>query len=383
MTSASSATALVPQARPLVKDLLQPSARYYTVDMLITLVVAYGFAGVYFLAPAFSPPQIIALVISGFALHRLSNFMHEIVHLESKKALKSFRVAWNVLVGIPTLMPSYFFGNHIAHHNARQFGTGDDCEYVALARGPLSGIAKFMAQIFLQPVFVIVRFTVLTPISFLHPKLRQWTLENFSGFVFVWPCPREIPEDAPRAAWAAMDIACWLRASAIFVLVAVGLNPWYRIPQLYVLATFALSLHYFRSLTAHRYMADGNRQSFAAQLQDSIDIVGNRYFTELLYPIGLRYHALHHMFPNMPYHNLGIAHRRLMAHLPADSPYRDLVYPSVWSVLRELFQHSRENSAARRRGGLAVASGARLDAAGSRRRPHTSTVASSSEVAVE
>ncbi|HWP26768.1 MAG TPA: hypothetical protein VNL39_10545 [Xanthobacteraceae bacterium] len=39
-------------------------------------------------------------------------------------------------------------------------------------------------------------------------------------------------------------------------------------------------------------------------------------------PIGLRYHALHHLLPNLPSHAFGRARRRLLAQLPADSPYR-------------------------------------------------------------
>jgi fatty acid desaturase len=37
--------------------------------------------------------------------------------------------------------------------------------------------------------------------------------------------------------------------------------------------------------------------------------------------VGLRYHALHHLLPSVPYHNLGIAHRRLAAVLDPASPY--------------------------------------------------------------
>ncbi len=40
-----------------------------------------------------------------------------------------------------------------------------------------------------------------------------------------------------------------------------------------------------------------------------------------MFPVGLRYHALHHLFPFLPYHNLGKAHARLIARLPAGSPY--------------------------------------------------------------
>ncbi|NIL96336.1 MAG: fatty acid desaturase [Planctomycetales bacterium] len=343
MENQANASFQLSHMRQIVHDLFQPNPLFYWADFLLTVTVAYGCAGIYFLSPLFSAQQILCLFVAGFALHRLANFIHEIAHLHSKRSLRSFRVAWDILVGIPTLMPSYFFHNHMAHHNANHFGTSSDCEYIPLGRGPLRNIGFFMCEIFLQPLFVVFRHAVVGPISFLHPRLRQWVLENFSSFVFVWPCPRKIPTNAPRAAWAAMDIACWLRASAIFGLVVLEVNPWYRIPQLYFLAIFALSLHYLRSLTAHRYLSDGKKMSFGDQLMDSIDITGGRVLTELLYPVGLRYHALHHLFPSLPYHNLGIANRRLLAQLPADSPYRQLVYPSFWSVIRELIRHALES----------------------------------------
>jgi fatty acid desaturase len=105
-----------------------------------------------------------------------------------------------------------------------------------------------------------------------------------------------------------------------------------------LIAISILAMNHFRTLAAHRYQSDGDAMSFADQFFDSTIITGGPVLTELLCPLGLRYHALHHLFPTLPYHNLGIAHRRLMRQLPADSPYRSIVYPSVWSVLRELFQ---------------------------------------------
>jgi fatty acid desaturase len=61
---------------------------------------------------------------------------------------------------------------------------------------------------------------------------------------------------------------------------------------------------------------------------------------ELWAPVGLRYHALHHLFPSLPYHNLGKAHRRLMRELPADSPYRQTESPHLWASLRLLWVQS-------------------------------------------
>lgn len=330
----------IAESRAIVADLFEPSARIYWADLLITIGIAYGCASVYFLSPLFSAQQIICYFVAGFALHRISNFIHEVAHLNAKRKLRRFQVAWNVLVGVPTLMPSFFFEYHMGHHNTRHYGTKHDGEYLPIGRGPLRNILLFLTQIFIQPLFAISRFVIVTPISFLHPKWRLWVLTHYSAFVFNFPYRRRISGDEPRIWWAAMEVMCFLRGAAIFVLVFVGVNPWFRIPQLLLLAIFPLSLHYFRSLTAHNWISDGSRKSFNDQIFDSIDIQGN-LLTELVYPVGLRYHALHHLFPTMPYHNLGIAHRRLMAQLPADAPYRKLVYPSVWSVLRELFHNAR------------------------------------------
>ena len=65
--------------------------------------------------------------------------------------------------------------------------------------------------------------------------------------------------------------------------------------------------------------------------------------TILINPVGLRYHATHHLFPSMPYHNMRKAHRRLMEKLPADSPYRQTVGTSVWATIANLWQRAAEN----------------------------------------
>jgi hypothetical protein len=57
-----------------------------------------------------------------------------------------------------------------------------------------------------------------------------------------------------------------------------------------------------------------------------------------LFPVGLRYHGLHHLLPSLPYHSLGIAHRRLMAQLPADSPYRSTIRGGFLETAGELWR---------------------------------------------
>lgn len=328
-------------ARPIIKDLFVHREWIYWVDMLATMAVGYGAASVYLLAPLFSWQQIVSYFIAGFALFRLGSFIHEITHLRQKE-LRFFKVGWNVLAGIPMLMPSFFYGNHIDHHSDRHFGTGQDGEYLPLGSGTLGHVIKFLAQVLFLPGWVAIRFLIITPISFLHPKLRQWALEHWSSFVINLRYRREIPANAPRFWWAILEIACSIRAWLIFAVVFTGFAPWYRIPALYMLGMLAMGLNYVRNLVAHHYRSDGQPMTHEDQLRDSVNITGDFFFTELFFPLGLRFHALHHLFPALPYHNLGIAHRRLMKELPADSLYRKTVYSSFWGALRDLWSDTRE-----------------------------------------
>jgi fatty acid desaturase len=53
-------------------------------------------------------------------------------------------------------------------------------------------------------------------------------------------------------------------------------------------------------------------------------------------PVGLRFHALHHLLPGVPYHHLLEAHRRLVAALGADSPYHRANYAGLPGLVGRL-----------------------------------------------
>jgi fatty acid desaturase len=76
---------------------------------------------------------------------------------------------------------------------------------------------------------------------------------------------------------------------------------------------------------------------------DSVNFPKNPVVTGLWAPVGLRFHALHHIFPTMPYHALARAHRRLIRDLPADSPYRHCNADSLGAVLGALWRRARAN----------------------------------------
>jgi hypothetical protein len=112
----------------------------------MTVSVAYGFAATYIMAPAFSLIQVTTFLVSGAALFRVGTFIHEIVHM-SGRTMVGFRVAWNIVCGVPLLMHSLLYSNHLDHHNPRKHGTPADGEYLPLASAPTREIVSYFAQV--------------------------------------------------------------------------------------------------------------------------------------------------------------------------------------------------------------------------------------------
>lgn len=129
-----------------------------------------------------------------------------------------------------------------------------------------------------------------------------------------------------------LEWCCCLRAWALIVATWLGSVLWYQFLLLYGLGIMSLGLNYVRNLVAHHYKGDGKPTSYVDQLGDSVNIEGVPVITELFFPLNLRYHALHHLFPTLPYHNLPVAHRRLITELPASSLYHQTVFPGFFAV---------------------------------------------------
>ena len=335
----------IQQAKRIVADLFEPRPAVYWVDFLLSIAVGYAAGLVYLIWPPFSWPGCLGFVIAGFALYRAGVFMHEIVHLPRQR-MRSFRIAWNLLYGIPMLMPSFMYSSHLDHHNWRHFGTGRDGEYLPLgARSPIH-IVLYLAEVPLLPALAVIRFLLLTPLSLVVPGLRRSILERFSSFVINPAYRRPLPAHEKRGHWVAMELGCFAVLVGLAAVTIAGVLPWQTLVQLYCLGAFSAGINWVRTLAAHRYRNDGAEMTYVDQLTDSVNIVGQPIITELWFPIGLKYHALHHLFPSLPYHALGEAHRRLMAELPADSPYRLTVSPSFRRVLVELIHAAQAHGRA-------------------------------------
>jgi fatty acid desaturase len=308
-------------------------ARYWT-DFLVSLTAAYLAATVYLVSPLGSWQQCLAFPIAAFWLYRLGSLIHEVCHL-GQHEMRAFKVAWNLLAGVMTLTPSPFFTRHHRdHHSQRLYGTPEDPEYMAnvMESGNPVSIARYAAFVAVFPALVFLRF-LLAPLTFLHPSLREWTLRHASSLTFNRRYERT-PTESDRRAIMAVEALCFVRAAMIPLLIALGLTPWSRIPLLYALALATVLLNQLRLLADHHLDSDGDQLDMASHIMDSCNYTRNDPLTLLFFPFSIRYHALHHLFPSLPYHNLKRAHAHLVASLPADSPYLTLDRPGWWSVAR-------------------------------------------------
>lgn len=324
------------QAWEIVGELQQRSPARYWIDFALSATAAWALAAIYFLAPAWSIGRIAALLGASIFFFRAGTFIHEIVHF-SRREMVWFRRAWNLAIGVPLLMPWVIYRNHLEHHNAYYFGTPEDGEYLPLAAAPLSETFKYLLQAPVLPLLVVLRFGVLGPLSWLHRGLREWVLTAASAGVTNPYYRSRFPKSDERDLVIA-EALCFAYLVTLGVLVSISVITGKQLALAYLLMSTTLTLNWVRNLAAHGYGNRGDRMSHAEQFADSINITGQTWLTIFLFPVGLRYHALHHLMPTLPYHNLGKAHRRLTKVLPPDSPYHAAGRASYFGAAAELWR---------------------------------------------
>jgi fatty acid desaturase len=330
------------QAREIVDDLHQRSALIYWTDFLLSVTAAWALAFYFFLSPGWGPLPLLALLGSAILFFRAGTFIHEIIHFKAGELVWFSRV-WNLLMGIPLLMPWIIYKNHIEHHSVRYFGTPDDGEYLPLAAAPPHETIKYVLQAPLLPLLTALRFGVIGPVSWLHRGLREWVLTAASAGVSNPYFRKRFPKSDE---WhlRIVEVLCFLWLAALVVLLVKGQISGMMLIKGYVLIGFTLALNWVRNLAAHSYSNRGERMTLAEQFSDSINITGQTWLTVLMFPVGLRYHALHHLFPFLPYHNLGKAHARLSAQLPAESPYHAVNRESYFVAVADLWRSASKTA---------------------------------------
>lgn len=332
------------EARKKVLDLGKPREGLYCADFLLSHTVALGAFAVALALPFSAPAFWVAALVSLLGLYRSMSFTHELAHF--RRTLPRFHALWNALAGMPMAFPSFMYvGSHSIHHNPRTYGTKADGEYIAFQTLPRWHIVLYLLSSFWTPPLLVIRFAFLYPLSLFIPALRRLLVERGSSVVITfdhvgaWPAPSEKRE------WFVMETAC-----CVFWLTVIGLCmtetiPWRVLGVAYVVMSGALFVNSMRTLAAHRFANDGRVLSIEEQLLDSVNL-SNGFpgwiFSALAAPVGLRFHALHHLFPFLPYHSLGEAHRRINA-LSGQTSYHQCNEPGILLAVAKLWRREQRS----------------------------------------
>jgi fatty acid desaturase len=327
--------AMIRAAAELTRDLNAPSPRIYWSDFLASVVLGYAALA----AAILSSPlwlQIASGFVSVLALYRAGSFIHEVTHIKHS-AVPGFRFGFNAMIGVPMLVPSYMYeGVHSLHHARTRYGTDQDPEYLPLALMKPWTLPLFILVSLLAPVALLFRNAVLAPLSLVVPALRKTVVERYSGLVINPAFRRRPAEGEARRNWIIQESAASIWAILLLTGVFTGIIPLAAFLIFLAIASGVAVLNQVRTLVAHLWENDGDPLNVTAQFLDSVNVPPPAMLPVLWAPVGLRYHAIHHLLPGVPYHNLGEAHRRISMALDADSAYHRANYSGLPGLVARL-----------------------------------------------
>jgi fatty acid desaturase len=332
------------EARALVRDLMIPNPLIYWVDFIFHILLGWIALFAVLQTPWLSIWQILSYFVAVFAFYRAAIFIHELAHFK-RGTFKLFRLVWNVTCGIPFMIPSFTYdGVHYDHHKPGIYGTREDGEYLPFATQRPSAMVGYVLLSLILPLLLVVRFLLLTPLSYLIPALRKIVWERASSLTINPAYIRR--QDAIRNDhnWRLQELAAFLSAFIIVTSVILEILPYQLLLLWYAIAATIFTLNSLRTLVAHAYRNPGDRSlTLIEQYLDSVNIPGN-FLTTLWAPVGLRFHATHHLFMSLPYHNLGKAQRRLMQELGNNQLIPLTHRKGLWDALKRIWREAAATS---------------------------------------
>lgn len=293
------------------------------------------------------PIRIGAYVASSMLFYRAVLFIHELMHIRDGE-FTAFRFVWNMLCGIPFMVPTFVYYTHVDHHRRKLYGTEADGEYLPLASQSIWHLLFYFSQVLVIPFLGVIRFGILTPLTWINKPLRDLIHRRASSMVMNPAYIRPLPTPRVLKIIRLQEVLCFLWIIFIGVRMTTSFGLLFNEPlpvtfllQFYLTAVLIITVNAVRTVGAHRWTNDGTEMTFIEQMVDSVNYPGKPLTGGVWAPVGLRFHALHHIFPTMPYHALATAHTRLAEKLPDDSPYHLCTAKSLTDELCSLWKKAK------------------------------------------
>ncbi|MFN2425675.1 MAG: fatty acid desaturase [Candidatus Binatia bacterium] len=319
-------------------SLFRPKPWLYYADMLASAAIGWSAFAISVSAERFTALWVLGIIVATFSLYRAVLFIHELAHLR-RSAVPGFEVVWSLIVGFPLLVPSLMYmGSHGEHHRRVIFGTEKDPEYAPIGQWSKAKVASSILPLIFVPAALVLRWGLLGPLSYFIPPLRRFIVNYLSTLVINPTYQRRMPEGRMARRWLIEEICTALVCWSVLLAMATGVIGTSWLLEWYLISSGILVFNHARTLVAHRYHNDdGTPMDLLEQYRDSVNLSGGSWVDAILAPVGLRYHALHHLLPTVPYHSLGAIHRLMLSELPPATPYHVAEHRTLVHAVRSLF----------------------------------------------
>lgn len=324
----------------LIRPLLTFDRRRFLMDLLVTSLLAWSIAVAAYLA-ASEYATLFLCLIGGCVFYRAATMIHDISHFQKELEKEAF--IWNLLVGVPFLIPSFMYVNqHLQHHSVARYTSDEDAEYEQYAGRGVGIVLLRLMKCPLLPLFAPVRFLFLAPVGLMSRRIGGIVRMHFSTLSLKIPFKRSVLPDGEIRTWVVLEAITWAYCLIFSGALWCSILSWKALAILYSYVAIGETLNVIRALGGtHGYRHSPARIGFRSQIEDSFNIESRSMLHRILFPNGLQYHALHHLFPRIPYYRMREAHTLLMEQLPRGSFYRALSLPTIWRGFKRVLDSRR------------------------------------------